>query len=117
MRLVHRDATEPALPEMAGAILARVDQSGVAAVQRRQRAAQTVGIRRDEDEVHMVRHQHPGPGGDALRPARRGEPVAVAGIVPLLEEDAAAAVAALGHVVGDAGNDETGEARHPAMLA
>lgn len=37
---------------------------------------------RSEDEVDVVGHQAPSPDGDAVRPALRGEQVALAAVAP-----------------------------------
>ena len=81
MLLVHGDRAEPALPEMAGAFAPRLDDAGIAAMHPRQRAAQAVGIGRHQDQVHVVRHQAPGPHLDLGGAAMLGEQVAIERIV------------------------------------
>jgi hypothetical protein len=80
----------------------------------RERAAQPVRIGRHQDEVHMVRHQAPGPHRDADVAAMFGEQVAVERIVTVAEERLRAAVAALGDMVRMTGDDDTCEASYAA---
>ena len=112
MILVHRHRAEPPLPEMAAAPGPGVDVAGIAAMDLRQGAPQTVPIFRDDDQVHMVRHQHPGPDLDAGRPARRRQKIAIGRVIRIAEEDPRPAVAALRHMMRHAGDDEAGETGH-----
>src|ERR1700722_1704143 len=105
-------AAEPALPEMTAAFAPRLDDAGIAAMHPRERTAQPVGIRRHQDEVHMVRHQAPGPHLYLGRAAIFGEQVAIQCIVGIAEEGACATIAALGDMVRVTGNADTGEASH-----
>jgi hypothetical protein len=52
-----------------------------------------------------------------VRPALRAEQVAIGGIIGVGKEGLLPAVAALGHVVRDAGNDVASEAGHQAIVA
>lgn len=70
-----------------------------------QRAAQTDGIGRYQDELHMIRHQLPGPHLYVRRLAIRSEQIAVKGIVAVLKERARPAIAALGDVMKTTGDD------------
>jgi len=58
MRFVHGDASEASLPEMAGALAQCMDDAGIAAVDRRQRAAQPVGIGRHANEWTWLGIKH-----------------------------------------------------------
>src|SRR5437879_1109624 len=112
MGFVHGDRAEPALPEMTAAFAPRLDDSRIVTMHPRERAAQPVRVGRHEDEVHMVRHQAPGPHLDLGRAAIFGEQIAVKRIVVVAEEGARAAIAALGDMVRVTGNYDTGEAGH-----
>jgi len=112
VRLVHRHGAEAALPEMAAAALARMDMAGIAAVELGERPPEPVGVARAEDEVDMVRHQHPGPDLDLSRAAGYRQEIAIERIVGIAEEGLRPPVATLRHVMRQAGDDETGEARH-----
>jgi hypothetical protein len=116
MVLVHGHGAEAALPEVARAALARVDMAGVTATDRRQGPAQPIRVGREEDHVHMVRHQHPGPDLDAGRPAGSGQKVTIEGVVLVAEKGLRPPVAALGHVVGQAGDDNAGQTSHAVKL-
>ena len=78
----------------------------------RKRAAQPVRVGRHQDEVHMVRHQAPGPHLDPGRAAMLGEQIAIKRIVGIAEEGARTAIAALGDMVRMTGDDDTGETSH-----
>jgi hypothetical protein len=114
MLLVHGDRAEAALPEMTAAFASRLDDAGVAAVHPRQRAAQSVGIGWDQNEMHVVRHQAPGPHLDLRLAAMGGEQIAIQRIVAVAEEGACATIAALRDVMRMTGNDDTSEASHAA---
>jgi hypothetical protein len=58
--LVHRDGAEAALPEMAGLPLPCVNDARIAAMHRRERAAQAVCVAGHQDEMHVIGHQAPG---------------------------------------------------------
>ncbi len=103
MRLVHRNASEPALPEMPVALESFVDRAGVAAMHRRQCAMQAVGIAGHQDEMNMVGHQRPAPNLDPGGRAMLGQEVTVERVIAILEEDLLAAVAALGRDAGGRG--------------
>ncbi|GLR88017.1 hypothetical protein GCM10007857_47290 [Bradyrhizobium iriomotense] len=80
----------------------------------REGAAQSVGIRGNQDEMHVVRHQAPRPHLDAGGFAIRRKQVAIERIVVIAKERASPAVAALGDVVRITGDDDTGETGHAA---
>ena len=54
---------------MPGALQPGVGVAGVAAVDDGKRPPQSIGIARHQDQMDVVRHQHPGPD---LDPGRRG---------------------------------------------
>jgi hypothetical protein len=110
--LVHRHAAEAALPEVAGALQPGVDMAGVSTVDRGQGPAQGVRVGRDQDQVHMVGHKDPGPDLDPCGGSMLGQQVAIEAVVVIAEESLGAAIAPLGDVVRDAGEDRAGEAGH-----
>lgn len=116
MRLVHRHAAEPPLPEMARPPQPGMNVPRIAAMHRRQRAADPVGIGGHEDEMDMVGHQHPGPDRDAGRGGVGGEQVAVERVIRLGEEGRRPAVAALGDMVRMPRKDGAGETSHADWL-
>src|SRR5258705_381182 len=109
MLLVHGDGAEPALPKMSAALAPCLDDTGIAAMQPRQRAAQPVGIGRHENQVHVVRHQAPGPNLDPGAAAILGEQVAIKRIIIIAEEGPRAAIATLRDMMRMTGDDDTGE--------
>ena len=65
MFVVHRHTPKPTLPEVPRPLLAGVDVAGLATVGRGEGPAQTIIVRRDQDQVRVIGHQHPGPDLDA----------------------------------------------------
>lgn len=117
VRIVHRYAAEPALPEVSSAPLARVNPPGIGAVHLGQCGAQRVAVLGHQDQVDMVGHQHPAPHRDAMRGAVRSEQVAIGGVVGGREERPLPGVAALGDVVRDAGDHVARKSGHCESLA
>src|SRR5437899_9718120 len=114
MFFVHRHAAEAALPEMAGPLAARMNDARIAAVHRRQRAAQSVRLRRHQDQMDVIRQQAPRPDLHVGGAAGCCEQVAIKRIVLIAEERSRPSVATLRHVVRKAGNNDAGEAGHTA---
>jgi hypothetical protein len=112
MIFVHRDGTEAPLPEMSGALAPRMNEAGVAPVQRRQRPPQPIIVGRDQDQVHMVRHQTPRPDLDLRRAACRAKQIAIECIVIIVEKRPRPAIAALGDMMRQTGNDDAGKSGH-----
>jgi len=100
MMPVHDEGGEAALPKIAAPALAEVDAPGVAAMRLAERSAQGLGVRRHQDQVHVVGHQAVGPAGDPGRRAVLGQEPAVGRVVLVAEEDRLAPVATLRHVMG-----------------
>jgi len=67
--------------------------------------------------VDMVGHQAIAPDLDMRPPAGFGRQVQIELIIPTLEEHLLAAVAALGHMVGDAGQDEARKTGHGGRVS
>ncbi len=86
-----------------------MNDAGIAAMHRRKRAAQPVGIGRHQDEMHVVGHQAPGPYFNTCRAAALGQQIAVERIIVGAEECARSAIATLGDMVGKTGDDDAGE--------
>ncbi|MBV9584135.1 MAG: hypothetical protein JO213_04540 [Alphaproteobacteria bacterium] len=112
MRLVHRHRAEAALPKMARAPESRVNVARITAVHRGQCPAQPVSIARHQDQMHMVRHKHPGPDRDACRFATGCQQITVEGVIGVAEKHLRATVAPLRDVVRYIGNNEAGETGH-----
>ncbi len=99
---------------MTAALATRLNNAGVTAVHPRQRAAQPVGIGRDQNEMDMVRHQAPGPHFDRGLAAMGGQQVAVQRIIAVAEERPGAAIATLRDMVRMTGNDDASKAGNAA---
>ena len=99
---------------MAAALQPRVHLAGIAAMHRCQRTPKSVLIRRHQDQVDVIRHQHPGPDRDVGGPAGGSQKVAVERVIRITEEGLRAPVSPLGHVMRQTGDDETSKARHAA---
>ena len=114
MRLVHGDGAEPGLPEMPGPPWAPMDRAGISAMHARQGAPEAVPVLRHEDQMDVIGHQAPGPDLDVGSAA---EEIAIERIVIATEERLLPAVAALGDMVRDTGNDDPGETGHARTSA
>ncbi len=112
MRVVHGHATEPALPEVSGALFAGVDMVRVAAVRARQGPPKSVFIGRNQDLMNVVGHRRPAPDLDRRLRAVFGQEVQVELIVPVAEKGSRAAIAALEKSWKDRAN-EPGHAVKP----
>ena len=99
---------------MAGAPAPRRDDARIAPMHGGERPAQPVGVGRHQDEMHMVGHQTPRPHVDIGLAAVLRQEIAVERIIAVAAKGARAAVAALGDMVRNAGDDDAGEAGHPA---
>jgi hypothetical protein len=108
----ERSEIASALEQMAGPARTGVDEACVTAVGLAERACQRAGVGRNEHEVDVVGHQAIGPHLDRGLAALLGEEIAIERVVGRFEEDRLTAVAALGHVMRMAGDDDTGEACH-----
>ena len=95
-----------------GVIPADIDAAAGAPVRLRQRGAWALRARGHEDEVDMIVHQAPGEATRALRGAGGGEEREIFDAVVVAEEHWQTAIATLGDVVGDVGDDDAGESGH-----
>jgi hypothetical protein len=77
-------------------------------VDRGERAAQPVGVRRHQDQMDVVGHQAPRPDCDIGGAAVLGQEVTVERVVGVGKENAGAAVATLGDMMRVTGNDDAG---------
>ena len=96
--------------------MAGIDETSIAAVRIRKRAPQSVLIRRHNDKMNMVGHQAIAP---YLRPGplrRIGQEVAVQGIVAILEKSLFPPVAALRHMIGETGYNQSGKPSHASYI-
>ncbi len=115
VRLVHRDASEPPLPEIASALLARLNMPRIGAVHARQRRAQAVGVSGRKDQRNMVRHQDPRPHRSAS--AMFLQQVEIERVVVIAEKRPLTAVPALCYMMRRVGNDKASEASHGGRLS
>ncbi len=102
---------------MAGGAGAGVDESGEASVRFPHRAQLGAGVGGREHEMHVVGHQAISPAGDAVGAAALGEKIAIERVVARLGEQRLAAIAALGHVMRQAGNRDAGKARLGSIIS
>jgi hypothetical protein len=86
--------------------VSRVDESGTTATRIGEGAAQTILIRRHDNDVNVVGHQAICPDCRTRALLRPREQVVVKHIVASFEEHLLPAIAALGHVIGIAGQHE-----------
>ena len=116
IRPVRRKRRKPLLPQMPAPPLPEIDHPGIPPVRLGKRRAKAVPAPRTKEQMHMVRHQ-------AIRPYLRPDLRAslhkkrqIGRIVAFREKDGLPAVTALGNVVRDAGNDDTGYSRHASII-
>lgn len=114
--LVKWAGEESALPEMAAAAMESVDGLGVLPVRPPDRALEAIGGRRNEHQLHLVAHEAPRDHSDAVFRDLLREEVQVQLAILIGEEDVLAVIAALGHEVGEAGNDDAGGSSHGWMI-
>ena len=117
MRLIHRPAAEAALPEMSGALLARVYSSGIGTMHFGKRRTQCIDMIGHKHQVDMIGHQHPTPHRHAVRAAMPAKQFAVGGIVGLPEERPLPSVPSLGDVVRNTGQYVSRQSRHQRTMA
>jgi|UPI000562B63A hypothetical protein len=89
-----------------------MDMASIGAMNARQCAANTVSIRRNEDEVNMVGHQHPAPDLYASGATMMGQEIAIERIVIIAKEGLRPPVAALGDVMWNIRGDDASETGH-----
>ena len=99
---------------MTSAFAPALDRAGIGPMHAREGAAQPVRVGRHQDQMHMVRHQAPGPHLDVGGLAIGREQIAVARIVAVAEEGASPAIATLGDMMGMSGDHDAGETGHAA---
>lgn len=106
-----------ALPEMAAGIAHAVDALGVLAVHGLEGAMNAVGIRWDDDEMHVIRHQAVREDGHLPDPRIGMQEAQVELRVAVLEKDLLAVITPLCDVVGDTWENDSVLSRHPQKLA
>ena len=94
----------------------RIDIAGVVTMNVAKGAPQPIGIGRHHDDMHMVGHQAVRPHFGPRRARGVLEQIEIEFIIAILEERPLAPVAALGDVVWDVGDDDSGEAGHGDWL-
>ncbi len=100
---------------MPGASRPRVDEAGIATMQLAKGAAQSV-LGGDDDGVNKIGHQAITPDLDLRSRRRLCEQVEIQRVFAILEEGRLAPVAALRHVMREAGDDEARWSGHLYML-
>jgi metallophosphoesterase superfamily enzyme len=78
---------------------------------------ESVGVVGHEDHVDVIGHQHPAPHFDARRRRMNLQQRLVQAEVGRRKESLLPTIAALRHMMRNAGNDEAGEAGHIGWLA
>ena len=97
---------EAALPEVSAGAVQAVEALGVDAVGASEGLGERVGALRDGDQMNVIGQQAVAEQGDAVEGAFAAQGSEVEAAVVVGAEDLLAVVAALGHVVGNAGSDE-----------
>ncbi len=116
MVFIHGHTAEPALPEMACPLQAGMNMPGIGAMHFRQRAPYAIPVLRCQDQVDVIRHEHPGPNADVRRLAMPGQQVQIEVIVEVTVKCLCTPVAALRDMVGNAGDDSARQTSHGPNL-
>ncbi len=117
MCFINCHAAKATLPEVPRLLLPRMDQTGIATMQRRRGAAQPIRISRNKHEMNMVGHQTPSPDGHIRLAAAFAHQRGVGRIIGVGKKHPLPPVPALGDVMGQKWNDNTSEAGHREMIA
>jgi hypothetical protein len=96
--------------------VSRVDKAGIAPVKIAEGPPQPVRIARHQDDVNMVGHQAIGPDLGLRAPRCIGQQIEIDRIIAVLEKGPLAPIAALGHMMRNAGHHEARKAGHVARL-
>ena len=101
------------LPQRAGPVVGVVDVPNIATAKRLHHPADAATLARGHEQVHVVGHQHIGMDAATFVQCDLVQVMQVATIVFGLEEAGLAIVAALDHMLRDAGQADAREAWHP----
>ena len=89
-----------------------MNEPGIAAMQGRECAPQTIGIGRHKNQVHMIGHQAPGSNFNIGGAAALSEPIAIKAVIAILKKHLLPPIATLCDVMWNIGNDDAGETGH-----
>lgn len=103
------------LPEVAGGVGADVGEAGVVLVGVGEGAGERMGVARNGDEVDVIGHETVASEGELVSYGVLFQESEVEEVVGVCEEDLLLIVAALGDVVGEAGDDDARNSRHTFM--
>ncbi len=117
MGLVHNEGMKPFLPQVATALVAKVDQPRILTVCFTESGAQTVFRRRDQDQMNMVRHQTIGQNLRSGIVAALLQKSKIGAIVVITGKDIHAPHTTLGHVMRKPGNHKSSQSCHDDMMS
>ena len=109
---VEGDGVVAGLPEVAAGVAIDVDDAGVIGVEAAEGEGGGVGVVRDGDEVVVVGHEAVAEDFELVLGGVLGEEAEEEVAVAVGVEDLLAGIAALGEVVGEAGDDDAWAAGH-----
>ncbi len=112
MGVVHGHGAIAALPEMTRHLAAGVDDAGIGAVRLGEGGAQAVFVLRHEDQMQVVRHQAVAEADNVRRFAAFGDQSQIKRAVCIGVEYLLPAIATLGDVVGETGNNNASKTGH-----
>lgn len=115
--IVDQAGLAAAFPQGACAAVAGIELANVLAAELLHEGGDGARLRRRDEQVHVVVHQHVGMQLAAGGEQRFAQQVAIADAVGIVEEAGQAVVAALDDVLRDAGQVESGLASHARSVA
>jgi hypothetical protein len=94
-----------------------MDRACIAAMHGRQGSSDSIRVRRRQNQMHMIWHQHTRPDFDIACTARCRQKFAVQRIIGILEKSLRPPVATLRDVMGRTGEYQASEAAHMEIIA
>ncbi len=115
MPLIHHERVKTLLPKMPLPAFPDIDHARVATMRLAQRVTQTELIGRDQDQVHMIRHEAVDKNLRATRSTGRREQSPILGVVLVAKEGLLASITALGHMMRQPRDNHSWKSRHRSV--
>jgi hypothetical protein len=114
---VHNIGSKSPLPQVACPPLTLVERRSVALVRPGKHSPQAIRSFRRNNEVDVIRHEAVGPNLSLRLSRRLRDQSQIPAVLPIIEEDALAPIAPLGHMMRRSGDHEPCEPCHDADIA
>ncbi|HVV46431.1 MAG TPA: hypothetical protein VHC72_14560, partial [Bryobacteraceae bacterium] len=112
MHAIQRAREESSLPNMAASSFGSIPAGGIFGVGELESFGQRIGAFRNSDEMDMIRHHGIAENSQLITASVAGKDFEIQLAVAAGMKDCLPIIAALGHVVGDAGEDNSGASGH-----